>query len=63
LNIETNESNLTYIIYNLSGLAMADDVLNVFSNSIDVSQFDNGMYLISLKSATSRSIQKFIINK
>ena len=63
LNIETNESNLTYIIYNLSGLAMAEDVLNVFSNSIDVSQFDNGMYLISLKSATSRSIQKFIINK
>jgi endonuclease I len=63
LNIETDESNLTYIIYNLSGLVMAENVLNVFSNSIDVSQFDNGMYLISLKSATSRSIQKFIINK
>ncbi len=62
LTVNTNEENLTYTIYNLSGQTLQRDQLNI-SRSVPVEQLNNGMYLLELKSGNRKSIQKFIVSR
>ncbi len=62
LVIKTDEMDLNYSIYNLSGQLLQENSLGA-TRSISVNQFDNGMYLLQLKSGNRKSIQKFIVNK
>lgn len=62
LYIETQEPNLSYTIYNLSGETLQKNLLNN-NASVSVNDLKNGMYLIELSSGNSRTIQKFIVNK
>jgi endonuclease I len=62
LNISSDESDLTYSIYNLNGQLLSQSALTI-SRSVPVSQLNNGMYLLQLNAGERRSIQKFIINR
>jgi len=62
LNINTNESDLSYSIFNLNGQVLSQSALNI-SRSIPVNQLQNGMYLLQLRAGSRKSIQKFIINR
>ncbi len=60
--INTDEKGLSYAIYNLSGQLMLENQLGI-SQIIPVSQLNNGMYLLQLKSTSGESIQKFVVSK
>jgi hypothetical protein len=62
LTINSDEPNLEYTIYNLSGQMLNEGQLNI-SKSISVEYLNNGMYLLQLKSGNRKSIQKFIVSK
>jgi len=62
LEIQSEEPNLSYSIYNLSGQVLLENDLN-FSHSISVNNLNNGMYLLQLNSGIKKTIQKFIVNK
>jgi hypothetical protein len=62
LNIQSNESNLSYSIYNLNGQTLKTEQLSI-DRIISVNELENGMYLLQLKSGNRKSIQKFIVNK
>lgn len=62
LFINSQESNLTYTIYNLSGQTLQKNLLNN-NASISVNDLKNGMYLIELSTGNRKTIQKFIVNK
>lgn len=62
LYVESQEPNLSYTIYNLSGETLQKNLLNN-NASVSVNDLKNGMYLIELSSGNSRTIQKFIVNK
>lgn len=62
LMIKTDEPNLSYSIYNLSGQMLKEDYLGI-SSGISVSQFPSGMYLLQLKTGTRKSIRKFVVSK
>lgn len=62
LYVESQEPNLSYTIYNLSGETLQKNLLNN-NASISVNDLKNGMYLIELSSGNRRTIQKFIVNK
>ncbi|NDP19614.1 MAG: T9SS type A sorting domain-containing protein [Paludibacter sp.] len=62
LTINSDESNLAYSIYNLSGQLIKEDQLSI-SKTISLEQLNNGMYLLQLKSGNRKSIQKFIVSK
>ncbi len=62
LTIQSDEENLSYCIYNLNGMLLAENTLSL-SKNIPVEQLANGMYLIQLKSGNRKTIQKFIVSK
>jgi len=62
LQINTSETELNYKVYNLSGQTLNSGQLNI-SRSLNVSQLQNGMYLLQLTVGNLKSIQKFIINR
>jgi endonuclease I len=62
LVVKTDEMDLHYSIYNLSGQLLKENSLGAI-RSISVDNLDNGMYLLQLKSGNRKSIQKFIVNK
>ncbi len=62
LTIQSDELNLSYVIYNLNGQLLEENSLMI-SKTIPVSQFKNGMYLLQLKSGNRKSIQKFVVSK
>jgi len=62
LSVQSDEANLSYIIYNLDGQVLLENQLNL-SKSISVDQLPNGMYLLQLKSGNRKTIHKFSINK
>ena len=62
LNINTDETNLTYTVYNLNGQTLIQNELNG-SRIIPMDQLKNGMYLLQLKSGSRKTIQKFIVSK
>ena len=62
LNIESNESNLIYTIYNLNGQTLKTEPLSI-NRIVAVNELESGMYLLQLKSGNRKSIQKFIVNK
>jgi endonuclease I len=62
LTIQSDEANLSYIIYNLNGQILLENQLDT-SGKISTGQLQNGMYLIQLKSGVRKTIQKFIVNK
>ena len=62
LEIQSEDQNLSYSIYNLSGQVLLENDLN-YSHSISVNNLENGMYLLQLKSGSKKTIQKFIVNK
>jgi endonuclease I len=62
LTIQSDDQDLHYTIYNLSGQVVMNNSL-VGTHSISVNTLENGMYLLQLKSGNRKSIQKFIVNK
>ncbi len=62
LTIQSDEDNLSYAVYNVSGRLLMQDKLNA-SKSVSVSRLENGLYLIQLNSGNRKSIQKFIVSK
>ncbi len=62
LTINTDETNLTYTIYNLNGQTLIQNQLDL-SSTISVDQLKNGMYLLQLISGNRKTIQKFIVSK
>jgi len=62
LTINTEETNLTYIVYNLNGQTLIQNQLDL-NSTIPVDQLKNGMYLLQLKSGNRKTIQKFIVSK
>jgi len=62
LNISSDEPDLSYTIFNLSGQVLSHSALTI-THSIPVSQLNNGMYLLQLSANDRKSIQKFIINR
>lgn len=62
LTIKSDETDLTYTIFNLNGQTLKENQLTL-NRSISVGELDNGMYLLQLKSGTRKSIQKFIVSK
>lgn len=62
LFVNSQESNLSYTIYNLNGQTLQKNLLNN-NASISVNDLKNGMYLIELSTGNRKTIQKFIVNK
>jgi endonuclease I len=62
LTIKSDETNLSYTIYNLNGQTLQEEQLNL-GRTISVNQLENGMYLLQLKTGNRKSIQKFIVSK
>lgn len=62
MSINTDENSLSYAIYSLDGQLLSENQLNAV-HKIPVSQLNNGMYLLLLKSGDRKTIQKFIVNK
>ena len=62
LSVQSDEQDLSYLIYNLNGQLLDENSLNI-SKTIPVGQLKNGMYLIQLKSGNRKSIQKFVVSK
>ena len=62
LTIQSDEDNLSYAVYNVSGRLLMQNKLNA-SKSVSVSHLENGLYLIQLNSGNRKSIQKFIVSK
>ena len=62
LNINCDESELYYRIFDLNGQLLETSRLDI-SKSIRVDNLQNGMYIIQLQSDNKKSIQKFIIHK
>lgn len=60
--INTDEKGLSYAIYNLNGQLILENQLNM-SHRIPVSQLNNGMYLLQIKSTSGESVQKFVVSK
>lgn len=61
LKVECDEPNLQYVILNLNGQLMQQNILNL-QRTINVSELQNGMYLLQLKAGSRSSIVKFIVN-
>ncbi|MDD3321820.1 MAG: endonuclease [Paludibacter sp.] len=62
LSINSEEQQMHFVVYNLSGQLMLAGQLNI-SKTIQVSQLNNGMYLLQLSSGNKKSFQKFVVNK
>jgi len=62
LNIQSEDQNLNYTIFNLNGQVILENKLND-SHAISVNNLLKGMYLLQLKSGNRTTIQKFIIEK
>lgn len=62
INIATDERNLSYCIYNLSGQLLQQQELTG-NAGINADFLDNGMYLLQLSSGQRKSIQKFVVQK
>jgi endonuclease I len=62
INIATDEHNLSYCIYNLSGQLLQQQELTG-NTGINADFLDNGMYLLQLSSGQRKSIQKFVVQK
>jgi endonuclease I len=62
LTIKSDETELSYTIFNLNGQALKENQLTL-NHTISVDDLQNGMYLLQLKSGTRKSIQKFIVSK
>ena len=62
LTIKSDETNLSYTIFNLNGQILKEEQLNL-GRTISVNQLENGMYLLQLKTGNRKSIQKFIVSK
>ena len=61
MTISTDETDLRYSIYNLSGQLLQENKLNG-TQVISVDNLNNGMYLIQIQSGNRRTVQKFIVN-
>lgn len=61
LYVETTESELSYVIYSMSGQVLQSGRLE--GEAISVSALENGMYLIFMQSGLRKSVGKFIISK
>jgi len=62
LNIQCDELNLAYTIYNLNGQILLQNQLGL-NHTIRLDQLQNGMYFLQLQSGNRKTIQKFVINK
>jgi hypothetical protein len=62
LTIKSDETNLSYTIYNLNGQTLQEQQLNL-GRTISINQLENGMYLLQLKTGNRKSIHKFIVSK
>ena len=62
LNIQCDEVNPAYTIYNLNGQVLLQNQLGP-EHTIWLDQLQNGMYLLQLQSGDRKTIQKFVINK
>ena len=62
MTVLTEDQNLIYTIYNLSGQLINESQLKD-SHSISAKNLNNGMYLLQLKSGNKKTIQKFIVQK
>jgi len=62
LNIQSDEDNLSYSVFNLNGQLLTKGQLSIMK-SIPVDYLTDGMYLLQLESGQKKSIQKFIVNK
>ena len=62
LNINCDENNTIYRIFDINGQLLATSNLDI-SKKVALDDFQNGMYLIQLQSGNRKSIQKFIIHK
>jgi len=62
MSVLTDDQNLNYTIFNLSGQLIMDSQLKD-SHSISAKNLNNGMYLLQLKSGNRKTIQKFIVQK
>jgi len=60
INIQSEDQNLNYTIFNLNGQVLLDNKLNN-SRTITVNSLIKGMYLLQLKSEKRKTIQKFIV--
>ncbi len=59
LNVDLlDDSGIDYIVYNMVGQIVGQDV---FTQSIDVSLLQSGMYMIQVNSETNKYIERFII--
>ncbi len=52
-----------YQIYNLSGQQVASEKFDEFSDAIDVSRFDAGMYLLQIQTQIGIAVKKIIIQR
>lgn len=64
LNIEnTNNSDLTMIIYNLIGAIVKTEKLNQNQRQINIGDLSNGIYMIEIRSKEFKGKQKLIIHR
>jgi len=61
IRISTEESDISYSIYNLNGQLLQENNLNG-NQVISVDNLNNGMYLIQIRSGNCRTVQKFVVN-
>lgn len=61
--VETEETALSYVIYNINGQTLQVGNINNNDNQISISDFQNGLYLIKVQSENKIAIKKFIISK
>jgi len=58
-----NNKNLTLNIYTITGVLLNSEIIEQKNLQINTEDLCNGVYLIELKSATERAIQKLIIQR
>lgn len=63
IKIESEDSALSYVIYNINGQILQSGDLHNTDNQISVSDIENGLYIIKVQTETRTVIKKFIISK
>ncbi|MBD3724642.1 MAG: T9SS type A sorting domain-containing protein [Flavobacteriaceae bacterium] len=62
LSLKTKLNDFIYTIYSIEGKIVKQGNSNMSETSVDVSNFNSGIYLVELESEGSKSIQKIIKN-
>jgi photosystem II stability/assembly factor-like uncharacterized protein len=63
INIPENSTEYSLIVYNSVGGVVYTDIMNGTQKTVDISEYVNGVYIVSLSDGENRSVRKIVKTK